>query len=74
MVGKSICGSGETGSNINASPPASAMAAVSSVVATGRWMNGEEKFISSTGVAWHALLSGGGRLSLSGQTGPRKDR
>ena len=35
MVGKSICGSGETGSKINASPPASAIATVSSVVATG---------------------------------------
>ncbi len=36
MVGKSTCGSGETGQERKATPPASAMATVSSVVATGR--------------------------------------
>src|SRR5690349_24192208 len=42
IVGKSTCGSGETGSSRNATAPESAMAAVSSVVATGLWMNGAE--------------------------------
>jgi hypothetical protein len=35
IVGKSICGSGETGNNLNATAPASAIAAVSRTVATG---------------------------------------
>ena len=39
MVGKSTCGSGETGSTVKAIAPAIAMAIVSSVVATGRRMN-----------------------------------
>ena len=38
MVGKSTCGSGETGSRPKAKPPASAIPMVSSVVATGRRM------------------------------------
>ena len=36
IVGKSICGKGETGSTLNAMPPAMATPTVSSVVATGR--------------------------------------
>jgi hypothetical protein len=36
IVGKSICGNGETGNNLKATPPASAIAAVKSTVATGR--------------------------------------
>ena len=43
MVGKSTCGSGDTGSWPKASRPASAMPMVSSVVATGRRMNSSEK-------------------------------
>jgi hypothetical protein len=42
IVGKSTCGSGETGSSTNATAPASAMAAVKSVVATGLRMNGAD--------------------------------
>src|SRR5258706_14098541 len=45
MVGKSTCGSGDTGSVRNAIMPASTTAMVSSVVATGRAMNGDEIFI-----------------------------
>ena len=45
MVGKSTCGSGATGNFKKARMPASAMPSVSSVVATGRLMNGEEIFI-----------------------------
>ena len=45
MVGKSTCGSGDTGSTLNAMPPAMAMAAVSRVVATGRRINGAEMFM-----------------------------
>ena len=45
IVGKSTCGSGATGSFENARTPAKAMPSVSSVVATGRLMNGAEMFI-----------------------------
>ena len=45
IVGKSTCGSGETGSRRNAIAPASAMPSVSSVVATGRSMKGCDRFI-----------------------------
>ena len=44
MVGKSTCGSGETGSTLKAIPPAMAIAAVSRVVATGRRIKGAEMF------------------------------
>src|SRR6516165_12523203 len=40
MVGKSTCGSGETGSLKNATAPAAASPNVSNVVATGRRMKG----------------------------------
>src|SRR5215471_14978051 len=49
IVGKSICGRAETGKTRKATAPASAMAAVSRVVATGRSMNGRERFITSIG-------------------------
>src|ERR1700723_952985 len=45
IVGKSTSGSGDTGSTSNATAPASAIATGSSVVATGRWMNGAEMFM-----------------------------
>src|SRR5580658_5790916 len=45
IVGKSTCGSGETGSTTNAIAPATATAIVSSVVATGRLMNVSERLI-----------------------------
>ena len=45
IVGKSTCGSGDTGSTLNAIAPAMATATVSSVVATGRRMNGAEIFM-----------------------------
>ena len=47
MVGKSTCGSGATGSTVNAMAPAMATAMVSSVVATGRRMNGAERFMQA---------------------------
>jgi hypothetical protein len=43
MVGKSTCGSGDTGSFWNANNPASAIPNVKSVVATGRSMNGVDR-------------------------------
>src|SRR5271154_4737837 len=45
IVGKSACGSEDTGSTRNATAPARAIAMVSRVVATGRWMNGAEILI-----------------------------
>src|SRR5438270_1569428 len=47
MVGKSTCGSGETGSLKNAKMPASASPIVSSVVATGRSINGVERLTAT---------------------------
>src|ERR1700678_3642112 len=47
IVGKSTCGNGDTGSTVNAIAPAIAIATVSSVVATGRWINGAERFMTS---------------------------
>src|SRR5439155_7679186 len=44
IVGKSTCGSGATGSLKNANIPASASPIVSRVVATGRSMNGVDRF------------------------------
>ena len=45
MVGKSTCGSGDTGNLEKPRMPAMAMPMVSNVVATGREMNGAETFI-----------------------------
>jgi hypothetical protein len=45
MVGKSTCGSGETGSSLKATSPESASPIVSSVVATGRSTNGWDRFM-----------------------------
>ena len=45
IVGKSTCGSGETGRKPNDSAPASAMPSVSRVVATGLSMKGWERFM-----------------------------
>src|SRR5271157_2679293 len=46
IVGKSTCGSGDTGNSLKATAPARAMAAVRRVVATGRRMNGDERLIT----------------------------
>src|ERR1700722_14771583 len=51
MVGKSTCGSGETGRTSKAIAPAMAMAIVSNVVATGRWMKGSDTFMTDPLVA-----------------------
>src|ERR1700690_812441 len=47
MVGKSTCGSGDTGNSRNATAPESATAAVNSVVAMGRRRNGSEIFMAN---------------------------
>ena len=44
MVGKSICGSGATGSRPKLTPPSSMIARLSSKVATGRRIKGAERF------------------------------
>jgi hypothetical protein len=51
IVGKSTCGSGETGSTVNEIAPAMAMAMVSNVVATGRRINNSEGFMTALQVA-----------------------
>src|ERR1700722_20542483 len=45
MVGKSTCGSGDTGSTVNAMAPAIATAIVNSVVAIGRRINGVDRLM-----------------------------
>src|SRR5271165_4849279 len=60
-VGKSTWGSGETGNSRKATAPARAMAAVRSVVATGRRMNGEDKLMAS--IRWNRFRSGFGRTA-----------
>ncbi len=45
MVGKSTCGSGETGKILNAIKPANVIATTSRVVAIGRLMKGAETFM-----------------------------
>jgi hypothetical protein len=45
MVGKSTCGSGDTGSIRNATAPARVTAIRSSVVPTGLRMNGSDRFM-----------------------------
>src|ERR1700683_2942719 len=57
MVGKSTCGSGETGKMRNATPPARAMAAVSSVVAMGRRMKGSQIFMSAHQLLGETILA-----------------
>ncbi len=47
MAGESTFGSGATGSTPKAVMPASAMPAVSRVVATGRRMNGSDKLTAT---------------------------
>src|ERR1700723_2215296 len=63
MVGKSTWGSGETGKTLKAIPPASAMAAVSRVVATGRRMKGAEMF------TLHLPVGAQGRRRTAGANG-----
>ena len=53
MVGKSTCGSGATGNTTKAIAPVMPMAMVSSVVPTGRRMNGAERFMRSPRPAAH---------------------
>src|SRR4051795_4718732 len=48
MVGKSTCGSGDTGNLKNANMPASASPMVSSVVATGRSINGVDRLTTGS--------------------------
>ena len=55
-MGKSTCGSGDTGKKLNATAPARATATVSSVVATGRRMNGDERLIVCS--AGYAAIAG----------------
>src|SRR6266404_319267 len=55
MVGKSTCGSGDTGSWKNAIAPARVMPKVSSVVATGRRMKDSDTLIAAS--SWAARSS-----------------
>src|ERR1700727_269486 len=61
MVGKSTCGSGDTGSTVNAIAPAIAMAIVNNVVATGRRINSSEGFMTALRVELSRLPPGGYR-------------
>ena len=45
ITGKSICGNGDTGSKPKLTPPSNMIARLSSMVATGRLINGPDRFI-----------------------------
>ncbi|MNT87051.1 hypothetical protein D3C72_2274160 [compost metagenome] len=45
ITGKSICGSGATGSKPKLTPPSSMIARLNSMVATGRRMKGPDRFM-----------------------------
>ncbi|MNV35575.1 hypothetical protein D3C71_1270230 [compost metagenome] len=47
ITGKSICGSGDTGSRPKLTPPSSMIARLSSMVATGRLMKGPDRFMAA---------------------------
>src|SRR5580700_7135120 len=66
MVGKSTWGSGETGNTLKAIPPAIAIAAVSRVVATGRRMNGAERFMRDLPAPVRGLRRGAVRIFAPG--------
>src|SRR5215469_12704187 len=69
MVGKSTCGSGDTGRNRKATIPESAIAMVIRDVATGRRIKGAEKFaviIVESPLFSHHGLSHVALVSLSG--------
>src|SRR5712671_6744092 len=65
MVGKSTCGSGDTGSWKNATAPAKVMPRVSSVVATGRRMKDSDTFIATR--SWCRALFAFPRFILAGE-------
>src|SRR5580704_466474 len=57
-VGKSTCGSGATGRNGNAARPRNASAPAISEVATGRRMNGSERFTSRSRLRLDRVVAG----------------
>src|ERR1700679_3053998 len=66
MVGKSTWGGGENGRTLKAIPPAIAIAAVSRVVATGRRMNGAERFMRDLPAPVRGLRRGVVRIFAPG--------
>jgi hypothetical protein len=71
MVGKSTCGKGATGSNGNATIPIKHTAAISSDVAIGRSMKGEDILILRVPQAPGAALR---RLGYHAKQGCLRDR
>src|SRR6185312_5836854 len=54
IVGKSTCGKGDTGKRVNATAPEMITPRVRRVVATGRRMNGRDRFMRRSAVTgWH---------------------
>jgi hypothetical protein len=73
IVGKSTCGSGDTGSNSKATAPASPTAIIRSVVAIGRRMNGAEMFTTDRSLtAQPASADGGSAPRRSNQIDDRR--
>gem|GEM_PF-5961553 len=65
ITGKSIFGSGETGSKVKLTPPSRRIARLSSMVATGRAMNGAERFIGRPRPGSCGSCAGLGRFGLA---------
>ncbi len=61
ITGKSICGSGDTGSRLKLTPPSNRIARLSSMVATGRRMKGPDRFMTQPAPGFAALCASGGR-------------
>jgi len=61
ITGKSICGSGDTGSRLKLTPPSNMIARLSSMVATGRRMKGPDRFMTQPAPGFAALCASAGR-------------
>src|SRR5476651_1058126 len=57
ITGKLICGSGDTGSKLKATPPSNMIARLSSMVTTGRRMKGPDRFMTQPAPGAQALCA-----------------
>src|SRR5262245_55565276 len=71
IVGKSTCGSGDTGSDSNATAPASPTATIRRVGAIGRGINGAEMFTCGDPRRYQTVPRAGGSLRQAGRTRDR---
>ena len=70
ITGKSICGSGDTGSKPKLTPPSNMIARLNSMVATGRLMNGPDRFIATPAQRLPCYCASGGPVDQSTDRSP----